>query len=345
MDEPKMLSGLSQSDYSYPLADVSYLSEEEKKDLLRRGMRRPKELYSDEEFEQWVTVFAEWNTYSHSNGHKPTEEERNSEKMATASYERGLWYHRKRFNEWKKEHLQPLIDELVEHAAHDPQYDWQYLYALECAKLRCMREAVKAKDRELKQVANFTFEEWCTLQGVEIPSSPSYPKETTETDIIAQMNIKERNRYLQLEAVAATIGKYIHPGGQFSSAREELQNGIMKPYSTDGNGKDTLIYAHVPSVEPQKVEEVFFELQKWHRQNERELNKMKFAIKKQAEKQTLENTHRFKQELEREKQCYMAFFTQYKEWQLKEQERISKLKINVPEALQETYDRLSRLEE
>lgn len=49
------------------------------KDLLRRGMRRPKELYSDEEFEQWVTVFAEWNTYSHSNGHKPTEEERNSE--------------------------------------------------------------------------------------------------------------------------------------------------------------------------------------------------------------------------------------------------------------------------
>ena len=181
-----------------------------------------------------------------------------------------------------------------------------------------MREAVKAKDKELKQVANFTFEEWCTLQGVEIPSSPSYPKETTEADIIAQMNIKERNRYLQLEAVAATIGKYIHPGGQFSSAREELQNGIMKPYSTDGNG-------------------VFFELQKWHRQNERELNKMKFAIKKQAEKQTLENTHQFKQELEREKQCYMAFFTQYKEWQLKEQERISKLKINVPEALQETY--------
>ena len=208
-----------------------------------------------------------------------------------------------------------------------------------------MREAVKAKDKELKQVANFTFEEWCTLQGVEIPSSPSYPKETTEADIIAQMNIKERNRYLQLEAIAATIGKYIHPGGQFSSAREELQNGIMKPYSTDGNGKDTLIYAHVPSVEPQKVEEVFFELQKWHRQNERELNKMKFAIKKQAEKQTLENTHQFKQKLEREKQCYMAFFTQYKEWQLKEQERISKLKINVPEALQETYDRLSRLEE
>ena len=161
-----------------------------------------------------------------------------------------------------------------------------------------MREAVKTKDKELKQVANFTFEEWCTFQGVEIPSSPSYPKETTEADIIAQMNIKERNRYLQLEAIAATIGKYIHPGGQFSSAREELQNRIMKPYSTDGNGKDTLIYAHTPSVNPQKVEDVFFELQKWHRQNERELNRMKFAIKKQAEKKTLEDIQQFKQALE-----------------------------------------------
>lgn len=134
-----------------------------------------------------------------------------------------------------------------------------------------MREAVKAKDKELKWAANLTFEEWCTLQGVKVPSNPPYPEDFTETDVIAQMNIKERNRYLQLEAVAATIGKYIHPGGQFSSAREELQNGIMKPYSTDGNGKDTLIYVHAPSVDPQKVEDVFFELQKWHRQNEREL--------------------------------------------------------------------------
>ena len=71
---------------------------------------------------------------------------------------------------------------------------------------------------------------------------------------------------------------------------------------------------------------------------------MKFAIKKQAEKQILENTHPFKQELESEKQCHMTLYTQYKEWQLKELERISKLKINVPEALQNTYEQLSRLE-
>ena len=112
--------------------------------------------------------------------------------------------------------------------------------------------------------------------------------------------------------MAATIGKYIHPGGAFSAAREELQNKMVKPYSTDGNGKDTLIYAHTPSVNPQKVEDVFFELQKWHRQNERELNRMKFAIKKQAEKKTLEDIQQFKQALEQEKQRHMQLFSQYK---------------------------------
>ena len=138
-DKPKAMVALSEYEYSYPLVDVSGLSEEEKTDLLRRGMHRPKELHSDEEFEQWVTLFAEWNTYSCSDGHEPTEEEREHDKMRTACYERGMWYHNKRFKAWKKEHLQPLIDELVEHAANDPQYDWQYLYSLEYAKLRCMK--------------------------------------------------------------------------------------------------------------------------------------------------------------------------------------------------------------
>ena len=64
MDKPKELTGLDSDNYDYPLADVSHLSEKEKQDLLRRGMHIPKELHSDEEFEQWVTLFAEWNKYS-----------------------------------------------------------------------------------------------------------------------------------------------------------------------------------------------------------------------------------------------------------------------------------------
>ena len=50
--------GLQEEDYCYPLADISHLSDEEKMKLRIRGMHIPKLLNSDEEFEQWVAVFA-----------------------------------------------------------------------------------------------------------------------------------------------------------------------------------------------------------------------------------------------------------------------------------------------
>lgn len=162
MDKPKILTGLNSDNYEYPLADVSNLSDEERKDLIHRGLQRPKELRSDEEFEQWVTLYSELNTYSHDDDYEPTAEDIERERMMTASYQRGLWYHRKRFNEWKKNNLQPLIDELVEHAAHDPQYDWQYLYALEYAKLRCMR-AYFSHSLIADEDGNFGFNRWIDI--------------------------------------------------------------------------------------------------------------------------------------------------------------------------------------
>ena len=42
MDKPKILTGLNSDDYEYPLADVSNLSDEERKNLIHRGLQRPK---------------------------------------------------------------------------------------------------------------------------------------------------------------------------------------------------------------------------------------------------------------------------------------------------------------
>ena len=142
-------------------------------------------------------------------------------------------------------------------------------------------EAIKAKEREIQQINRCSFDEWCQLFGYPVIEKTELPKEIRAEDLIAEMNVKERNRYFTLEAIAATIGKYIHPGGKFSDAREELLTKTMKPYTADGIGKrDTLIYSHTASVSQEKVEEVFFELQKIHRQNERELNRIKFALEK-----------------------------------------------------------------
>ena len=58
MDGAKKLTGLELDNYQYPLADVSHLAEEEKKELFKRGMCIPKQLKSDDEFEQWVSLYA-----------------------------------------------------------------------------------------------------------------------------------------------------------------------------------------------------------------------------------------------------------------------------------------------
>lgn len=200
-----------------------------------------------------------------------------------------------------------------------------------------MREAIKAN--------RCSFDEWCQSFGYPVIEKTELPKEIRAEDLIAEMNVKERNRYFTLEAIAATIGKYIHPGGKFSDAREELLTKTMKPYTADGTGKDTLIYSHTASVSQEKVEEVFFELQKIHRQNERELNRIKFALKRESDRLNLESQQKYKSELEKASLQYKRMFSQYKEWQIKESDRISKLKIIVPDALQTTYEKLSLLEE
>lgn len=100
MNEFKILSGLELVNYRYPLTDVSHLSEEEKKELLKRGMRIPKQLKSDGEFEQWVALYALWEAEDPyvftSEGEQVCLDENEKEQllMDTVSYQRAMWYHK-----------------------------------------------------------------------------------------------------------------------------------------------------------------------------------------------------------------------------------------------------------
>ena len=208
-----------------------------------------------------------------------------------------------------------------------------------------MREAIKAKDNEIKRINAMDADDWLRANGEEPVNLYCTPRdECTDRDVMADMGIDERNRYLYLEAVASTIGKCIHPGGSFAKAREEMQDKVMRPYSTAGIGKDTLIYAYVTSVKPEAVEDVFFDLQKWNRQTEAELNRMKFAIKREVGNRRVEQLHKCREEMADKSRLRGEQEARFKEWQLAERRRVGQLKIVVPAALQETYDRLSALE-
>lgn len=207
-----------------------------------------------------------------------------------------------------------------------------------------IREAIKAKDKELAVIDKMNLNSWCKQNGRTFAIEPSQPAKVSEEDIIAQMDIKERNEYYRLEAIAATIGKCIHNDGAFSQARKKLQEKSSNPISTEGNGKDMLIYSYAPSIEPSKVETMFFELQKWHRTNEAQLNKIKFDIKKRAEEQNLLKIQQYKAEVEQAHRANAMLAAEFNEWQINERGRIAKLKIVIPNRLQEVYDKLSALE-
>ena len=210
-----------------------------------------------------------------------------------------------------------------------------------------VREAIKAKEEEMKLVTEKDYGQWGMEAGLE-PIDISWQRNYNpfdESNIIGEMSIRERNEYYRLEAYAAAIGKYIHGEGALATASEALHTAVMKPYSTEGTGADTIIYAHTPSVEESKVDDVFFDLQKWHRENERELNRIRYAIKiKVRQKNNAANADlRIRLDgVDIERQRRMTLF---QDWQNKETELISQLKIVIPEALQKTYDMLSAMEQ
>ena len=206
-----------------------------------------------------------------------------------------------------------------------------------------IREAIRAKETELNDITVKSYEEW--LKENDLENKRPECEEVTTDDVKAEMTIKERNEYFQLEAVAATIGKYIHKDGVYSVAREELHNRLMKPYSTEGTGKQTLIYAHTPSIDQQKVDDLFFELQKWHRANEQQLNRIKYNIRRKVAKRNLEKSQLFRSEMEEYFIRFRELNAKFKEWKIKECERISQLKIVIPLELQSVYDALCALEQ
>ena len=206
-----------------------------------------------------------------------------------------------------------------------------------------IREAIRAKDSELEDVTDMSYEEWLKENNLE-NERPVPEDDVTIDDIKAEMNIKERNEYFHLEAIAATIGKYIHKDGIYSAARQELHNRLMKPYSTEGTGKETLIYQHTPSIDQQKVEDLFFDLQKWHRTNEASLNRIKYNIRQKVVQRNMEKSQQYRSEMEEYNIQFRKLNAQFKEWKIKECERISQLKIVIPQELQTIYDNLCELE-
>lgn len=206
-----------------------------------------------------------------------------------------------------------------------------------------LREGIKAKENLMKDLQNIGLEGWCNENGLAYPEAPSRGHVLTEVEYYASLPIKERNRYYQLETEAAVFGKYIHPNGHLSDARKELKDKLQHPYEVDGKGRDALIYTYTPTVNVAEVDNVFFELQKKHREVQAQLNAMKYS----CEQAINESTSKVNSEYMVASQKYQARLKEilgaFKTWNDEKSQEYSKLKIVIPNSLLGIYNTINSL--
>lgn len=216
-----------------------------------------------------------------------------------------------------------------------------------------VREAIKEKERQQDNIRKLIFDEWAEQLSVELPTSPKHPSKplvVSEQSVLDSWDINKRNKYLELEAFASTIGKYIHPNGEYSCAREKAHNAINKPISKEGSGRDTVLYHTTPSINIEDVDNLYMFLQSKHREYEKQLNMMKAEIKESVTKLTVENNQHYENLLEIYRKEYsdynsklLELRSQYNTWITKTLENISKYKIAIPNNLKETFNLLKKI--
>ena len=206
-----------------------------------------------------------------------------------------------------------------------------------------LREAIKAKERLAAEAANYTLEDYCRDRDIEMPKMPEAKPYLTEDDYYASLPIGERNRYYELETVAAVLGQAIHPGGSFATARDALATRLKTPREVSGDGRDTLIYTYTPTVDPEAVEEVYFKIQKQYREAQAALNAIKFECERAVKESELaarnENLNATKAYNER----VAMLRDELSKYNLERVKAVGDMRIVIPESLREIYNEVTSL--
>lgn len=225
------------------------------------------------------------------------------------------------------------------------------------------REAIKAKDSIIKDIEDYTFNEYLIDNNITLedyPDQPTYPSKPTiitDADIKNGWSIKEYALYLKTEAFAATFGKVIHKDGNYNIAMDNLNKKLSNPIDTSFNGRDTIIKEYEASVDPIKINETFFKLQSTQRQYEKALNGIKYTLKEKASETNIKAESDFRKAVEAyrvERQLYEnkvqeldntidKFHSYYRAYVESEHNKASKLKIVIPDSMTNTWKELEEI--
>ena len=206
-----------------------------------------------------------------------------------------------------------------------------------------LREAIKARKVLLDEIKDMEINDWAKLFEIEIPKRPVKRATISKENVIAGFTIKKRNRMYALETKASTIGKYIHPDGNFAKARKEYQKRLHNKHDVNGNGRDTLLYQYRPSCDESLLEETYFNLQNLHRECQAELNGILQEIDEIVRMDEVEACAEFTPLFNAFQKDMCALDTRFQEYKINESKRIGDLKIVIPDDLKPIYNIVNSL--
>lgn len=213
-----------------------------------------------------------------------------------------------------------------------------------------LKEAIKNKEEALEELSSMRLQDWSEYENYPTPKSPSRKASVTKEDVIRNLEAVELNKYFTLQSKAAAIGKFIHETGSISRAKIMLNKVVAEPNKISGAGRDTVIYRYTPSVKADDVDNMFLSLMSEHRNLNAQLNFIKAKAVEEANKQNIAN----EQEYQKARTAYSKEYndwldkiedlqSRFNQYIITEKEKISKLKINVPDSLMETYKSIKAL--
>lgn len=213
-----------------------------------------------------------------------------------------------------------------------------------------LKEAIKAKEEAMAEVDTIDVTTLDFYEDYIKPEEPTICYDFDEEQIMSEWSANKLNRYYTLNSEAAVIGKYIHDSGAIAKARKDLVNKMANPSTVSGQGRETIVYKYIPSVDTEVVEGIYMSLLAKHRKLNAELNSLKAEIKETVNKKNIEASIAFRDkhtEWEYKISEYYSLVKQrdakINEYKISEKERISKLKINVPSSLMDTYKEIKAL--
>ena len=202
-----------------------------------------------------------------------------------------------------------------------------------------LREAIKEKENLFKANKLWISDEYTE----HIKNRPQCEAYLTEQDIIDSWTVKEQEDYLSLETICAVIGKYIHPNGPLSKAKTELSNRINNPVTTECFGRDTIIRRYYPECTEEEVNNLFFSLQKNHREYQARLNGIKHKIDMTIREDIQKKDEAYKKALQEFNNKANELLIADKLTRDEKHKEIEALKIVIPNDLKSVYDKLTSM--